>query len=149
MLIATIWMQSCVSYVNVPLSLSTPKPRIVVWPLQLQVVWGRGSTSLQPQPSSPHPHPSTSITVGLPTSLCHGGMVAPPPDPNPPPPPQNTVGQPRSLGMRDENCVGGGGLQVFRLLLCRLVSFRTFSYAAYLHPAPSPTALSFTKHLLL
>jgi hypothetical protein len=36
-------------------------------------------------------------------------MVAPPPDPNPP----NNVGQPRSLGIGDENsvgvCVWGGG----------------------------------------
>ncbi len=57
----------------------------------------------------PHPHPSPSISVGHPTSLWLGGMVAPPPDPNHPPPPPNTVGESRSLGMGDENCVWRGG----------------------------------------
>ena len=35
------------------------------------------------------------------------------------------------------------------LLLRRLVSFCGFSYSAYLHSAPSPTALNFTMRLLL
>ncbi len=100
-----------ISYVNVPLSLSTSKPRILVWPLQLQVVWGRDSTSLQPQHSTTHPHPSTSITVGHPTSLCHGGMVVPPPDPILPPSPQTLSVSLEVWGweMRTCVCVGGGG----------------------------------------
>jgi hypothetical protein len=89
----------------------------------------------------------------------------------------DTVGQPRSLWMEDENsvCMGGGGVigqgkpspngSLHRntkevgiihaclisplLLLRRLVSFCAFSNGAYLHSAPSPTALNFTTCLLL
>jgi hypothetical protein len=38
---------------------------------------------------------------------------------------------------------------ISRLLLQHLVSFRAFSYVAYLHSAPSPTALNFTTRFLL
>ncbi len=58
-------------------------------------------------PPPPHPNPFPSITVGHPSSLWRGGVVAHLPDPNPPPPP-NTDGQLRSPWMGDENCVGGG-----------------------------------------
>ncbi len=36
-------------------------------------------------PTSPHPDPFPPITVGHPSSLWRGGVVAHPPDPNPPP----------------------------------------------------------------
>ncbi len=57
------------------LSPSISKPRILVWPLQLQVGWGRGSTSpLNPSPCPPHPHLSPSNTVGQAVSPCCGGV---------------------------------------------------------------------------
>ncbi len=118
---------------------------------------GLGSTS-PPAPALFPPHPSPSITVGHPTNLQRGGVVAPPPDPNSPPPP-NTVSQSRSLGMGDENsvcvCMWGWGVRgqaspspngslyrntedmgiilaclISRIPLRRLVSFRAFSYGA-------------------
>jgi hypothetical protein len=45
--------------------------------------------NLSHAPPPPHPHPSPSITVGHPSSLWHGGVVAHPPDPNPPLPPKH------------------------------------------------------------
>ncbi len=139
----------------VPLSLSISKHRILVWPLQLEVAWGCGSSS-----TSPHPHRSPWLPLPL-TPIS----------------PQNTFGQLRSLGIGDENCVcGGEGLEIkpcplqwslYRntedvgimhacfiscLLLRPLVSFHLFSYrrlssfcifsySTQFHNAPSPVSL--------
>ncbi len=164
-----ILLQRCLNVISECIS----KPRILVWPSQLQVVWGRGSTSPPPQPqplSPPLTLPLTSLSVTLPAS----GVGTWSPLPLTPISPPKTVGQPRSLCMGDENCGGGeggkksipalskwqfiqkhrgGGYKhtclVTRLLLLRLLSFRAFSYGAYLYPMPSPTMLNFAKPLLL
>jgi hypothetical protein len=117
----------------------------------------RGSTSPEPQLSS-LPHLPPSITVGHPTNMWRGGVVAPPPDPNPPPSP-HTGGQPTSLGMGDENwrtvcvCVGGGGgvrghARPLQITVYAETQRRGVPYVLVCF-APSPTALSFIPRILL
>ena len=77
------YFNSIIHCVNVPNFLPTSKPRILVWPLQLQVAWGMVGT-----PPSPSPHaPTLTLPPPAPSLLCwsHFQPVAPPPDPNPPP----------------------------------------------------------------
>ncbi len=128
---------------------------VLVWPLQLQVAWGHGSTSPQPQPSSPmHTLPPPSLSITLPT--CGVGSWSPRP-PTPIPSPKHC----RSAWKSGDG--GGGGIEVKPteevgtidacliscLLLWHLILFCGFSYSAYLHSAPSPTVLNFPTRLLL
>ncbi len=132
---------------------------------------------LPPAPALiPHPHPSPSITVGHPTSLWCGGMVAPPPDPNPlsvslevlgwemrtvcvgggdrgqPSPIGNLYRNTEEMGIKHACLISPNALSFFpHILLRRLSSFSAFSYSAQFQYAPSPMMLtsSFIKHLLL